>query len=142
MSLCLALLLAVVAIDWWHGWKPFTHPFQMPGNQWKRVSTIYSQRRRSTLCPGSIVDARESRRAPCSAALSTAANRAPVPRPRRCLLPSISSMKAMYSEGIVDAPNGRLTAGVRAIWISHSFRHYQHLPDRCRWFDVRRRDLA
>jgi hypothetical protein len=30
MSLCLALLLAVVAINWWHGWKPFTHPFQMP----------------------------------------------------------------------------------------------------------------
>jgi hypothetical protein len=60
MSLCLALLLAVVAIDWWHGWKPFTHPFQMPGNQWlKRLSAIHSQRRRSTLCPGSIVDARE-----------------------------------------------------------------------------------
>jgi hypothetical protein len=46
MSLCLALLLAVVAIDWWHGWKPFTHPFQMPGNQWlKRLSAIHSQRR-------------------------------------------------------------------------------------------------
>ena len=60
MSLCLALLLAVIAIDWWQGWKPFTHPFQMPGNQWlKRLSTIRSQRRRSTLCPGSIVDARE-----------------------------------------------------------------------------------
>jgi len=43
MSLCLALLLAVVAIDWWHGWTPFTHPFQMPGNQWpKRDSTIHS----------------------------------------------------------------------------------------------------
>jgi hypothetical protein len=24
MSFCLALLLAVVAINWWHGWKPFT----------------------------------------------------------------------------------------------------------------------
>jgi hypothetical protein len=60
MSLCLALLLAVVAIDWWHGWKPFTRPFQMPENQWlKRLSTIHSQRRRSTFCPGSIVDARE-----------------------------------------------------------------------------------
>ena len=58
MSLCLALLLAVIAIDWWQGWKPFTHPFQMPGNQWlKRLSTIRSQRRRSSLCPGSIVDA-------------------------------------------------------------------------------------
>jgi hypothetical protein len=46
MSLCLALLLAVVAIDWWHGWKPFTHSFQMPGNQWlKRLSAIHSQRR-------------------------------------------------------------------------------------------------
>jgi len=22
MSLCLALLLAVVAINWWHGWEP------------------------------------------------------------------------------------------------------------------------
>jgi hypothetical protein len=30
MSLCLALFLAAVAINWWHGWKPFTHPFQMP----------------------------------------------------------------------------------------------------------------
>jgi len=60
MSLCLALLLAVIAIDWWQGWKPFTHPFQMPGNQWLNcLSTIRSQRRRSTLCPGSIVDARE-----------------------------------------------------------------------------------
>jgi hypothetical protein len=51
MSLCLALLLAVVAIDWWHGWKPFTHPLQMPGNQWlrnqwlKRLSALHSQRR-------------------------------------------------------------------------------------------------
>jgi hypothetical protein len=43
MSLCLALLLAVVAINWWCGWKPFTHPFQMPGNQWlKRLSTPQS----------------------------------------------------------------------------------------------------
>ena len=32
MSLCLALLLAVVAINWWQGWKPFKHPLQMPGN--------------------------------------------------------------------------------------------------------------
>jgi hypothetical protein len=32
MSLCLALLLAAVAIDWWQGWKPFKHPFQMPGS--------------------------------------------------------------------------------------------------------------
>jgi hypothetical protein len=46
MSLCLMLLLAVIAINWWHGWKPFTHPFQMPGDQWlKRPSTIHSQRR-------------------------------------------------------------------------------------------------
>jgi hypothetical protein len=30
MSLCLALLLVVIAINWWHGWKPFKHPFQMP----------------------------------------------------------------------------------------------------------------
>ena len=32
MSLCLALLLAVIAINWWQGWKPFKHPLQMPGN--------------------------------------------------------------------------------------------------------------
>jgi hypothetical protein len=33
MSLCLALLLAAIAIDWWQGWKPFKHPFQMPGRR-------------------------------------------------------------------------------------------------------------
>jgi len=39
MSLCLALLLAAIAIDWWNGWKPFTRPFQMPENLWlKRFS--------------------------------------------------------------------------------------------------------
>jgi hypothetical protein len=60
MSLCLMLLLAVIAMNWWHGWKPFAHPFQMPGDQWlKRLSTIHSQRRRSASSPGSIVDARE-----------------------------------------------------------------------------------
>ena len=32
MSLCLALLLGVIAINWWQGWKPFKHPLQMPGN--------------------------------------------------------------------------------------------------------------
>ena len=58
MSLCLALLLTVVAINWWHGWKPFTQPFQMPGNQWlKRLSTPHRQRRRSSR--RSVVDARE-----------------------------------------------------------------------------------
>src|SRR5258708_23153355 len=31
MSLCLALLLAVVAINWSCGCKPFTPPFPMPG---------------------------------------------------------------------------------------------------------------
>ena len=31
MSLCLALLFAVIAINWWQGWKPFKHPLQMPG---------------------------------------------------------------------------------------------------------------
>ena len=30
MSLCLALLLAAIGIDWWNGWKPFTSPFQTP----------------------------------------------------------------------------------------------------------------
>jgi hypothetical protein len=58
MSLCLALLLAAIAIDWWNGWKPFTRPFQMPENLWlKRFSTIHSKRRRSS--PRSVVDARE-----------------------------------------------------------------------------------
>jgi hypothetical protein len=72
MSLCLALLLAVVAINWWHGWKPFTHPFQMPGNQsLKRLSIIHGRRLRSR--PRSIVDA------------PTAGNRTLVPRPPRCL---------------------------------------------------------
>jgi hypothetical protein len=43
MSLCLALLLAAVAIDWWQGWKPFKYPFQMPGKPWlTRLSTIRS----------------------------------------------------------------------------------------------------
>jgi hypothetical protein len=56
MSLCLALLLTIVAINRWHGWKPFTHPFQMQGNQWlKRLSIIHSRRRRSN--PRSIVGA-------------------------------------------------------------------------------------
>ena len=60
MSLCLALLLAAIAINWWNGWKPFTHPFQMPGHPWlKRPSTIHSKRWRSTPCPRPIVDARE-----------------------------------------------------------------------------------
>jgi hypothetical protein len=58
MSLCLALLLAAIAINWWQGWKPFRHRFQMPGEAWlTRLSTIHSQRRRSS--PRSIVDARE-----------------------------------------------------------------------------------
>jgi hypothetical protein len=58
MSLCLALLLAAIAIDWWQGWTPFKTPFQMPGKAWlTRVSTNHSQRRRSS--PRSIVDARE-----------------------------------------------------------------------------------
>jgi hypothetical protein len=57
MSLCLALLLTVIAIDWWQGWKPFKHPFQMPGNvRLTRLSTLHSQRRRSS---PPIVDARE-----------------------------------------------------------------------------------
>ena len=70
MSLCLMLLLAVIAINWWHGWKPFTHRFQMPGDQWlKRLSTIHSQRRRSTRAPDRS-STRESRRAWSSAALT------------------------------------------------------------------------
>jgi hypothetical protein len=72
MSLCLALLLAAIAIDWWQGWKPFKHPFQMPGEAWlTRLSTIHSQRRRSS--PRS--PKRESRRAPSSAALTNAHHR-------------------------------------------------------------------
>jgi hypothetical protein len=60
MSLCLALLLAVIAINWWQGWEPFKHPLQMPWNvRLTRLSTIHSQRRRSTSCPGPIVGARE-----------------------------------------------------------------------------------
>jgi hypothetical protein len=58
MSLCLALLLAAIAINWWQGWEPFKHPFQIPGNlRPTRLSTLHSQRRRSR--PQSIVDARE-----------------------------------------------------------------------------------
>jgi hypothetical protein len=58
MSLCLALLLAAIAIDWWQGWKPFKYPFQMPGNaRLTRLSTLHSQRRRSS--SPSIVEARE-----------------------------------------------------------------------------------
>ena len=60
MSLCLALLLAVIAINWWQGWQPFKHPLQMPGNvRPTRLLTLYSMRRRSALCPGSIAGARE-----------------------------------------------------------------------------------
>jgi hypothetical protein len=58
MSLCLALLLAAIAINWWQGWKPFKHPFQQPGKAWLTgLSTLHSQRRRSRA--PSIVDARE-----------------------------------------------------------------------------------
>jgi hypothetical protein len=57
MSLCLALLLAAIAIDWWQGWKPFKTPFQMPGNvRLTGLPTFHSQRRRSS---PPIVDARE-----------------------------------------------------------------------------------
>jgi hypothetical protein len=60
MSPCLALLLTAIAINWWNGWKPFTHPFQMPGYPWlKQPPTIHSKRWRSTPCPRPIVDARE-----------------------------------------------------------------------------------
>ena len=46
----------------------FTHPFQMPGNQWlKRLSIIHRRRRRSSPDRSSM---RESRRAPSSAALT------------------------------------------------------------------------
>jgi hypothetical protein len=50
MSLCLALLLAAIAINWWQGWEPFKHPFQMlPGNARRtRLATLHSQRRRSS----------------------------------------------------------------------------------------------
>jgi hypothetical protein len=30
MSLCLALLLVAIGINWWSGWEPFTDPFQTP----------------------------------------------------------------------------------------------------------------
>jgi hypothetical protein len=56
MSLCLALLLAAVAINWWQGWQPFKYPFQLPGNaRLTRLSTLHSQRRRSSR--RSVVDA-------------------------------------------------------------------------------------
>jgi hypothetical protein len=58
MSLCLALLLAAIAINWWQGWEPFKQPFQMPGKaRLTGLSILHSQRRRSS--PRSIVDARE-----------------------------------------------------------------------------------
>jgi hypothetical protein len=58
MSLCLALLLGVIAINWWQGWKPFKHPLQMPGNvRPTRLSALHSQRWRSSR--RSVVDARE-----------------------------------------------------------------------------------
>ncbi len=66
MSLCLALLLAVIAINWWQGWKPFKHSFQMPGNvRLTRISTPHSQRRRSSR--RSVVDAREPPSTPSAA---------------------------------------------------------------------------
>jgi hypothetical protein len=30
MSLCLALLLVAIGINWWNGWEPFTYPLQTP----------------------------------------------------------------------------------------------------------------
>jgi hypothetical protein len=66
MSLCLALLLAAIAIDWWQGWEPFKHPFQMPGSaRLTGHSTLHSQRRRSNR--RSVADAREPPSAPSAA---------------------------------------------------------------------------
>jgi hypothetical protein len=65
MSLCLALLLAVVAINWWQGWKPFKYPFQIPGMCGQRLSTLHSQHRRSSR--RSVVDAREPPSTPSAA---------------------------------------------------------------------------
>ena len=100
MSLCLALLLAVVAINWWHGWKPFTQPFQMPGNQWlKRLSTPHSQRRRSSR--RLVVDAREPPSSP-SAALTNSRGKDFRAASTKVPPPSISLMTAVNREGMVD----------------------------------------
>jgi hypothetical protein len=75
MSLCLALLLAAIAINWWQGWTPFKHPFQLPGNlRLTRLSTLHSQRRRSNR--RSVVGAREPPSTP-SAALTKRADLCP-----------------------------------------------------------------
>jgi hypothetical protein len=63
MSLCLALLLAVVAIDWWHGWKPFTRPFQMPENQWLKRLQPFTASAGDRPCAPDRSSTRESRRA-------------------------------------------------------------------------------
>jgi hypothetical protein len=102
MSLCLALLLAAIAINWWNGWKPFTHPFQMPRNPWlRRPSNIHSKRRRSTPGPRPIVDARE----PPSTLLGGSRR----PTNHEVSSHSISLVKAANSEGMVDTSDRRLT---------------------------------
>ena len=109
MSLCLALLLAAIAINWWNGWKPFTHPFQMPRNPWlRRPSNIHSKRRRSTPGPRPIVDAREPPSSP-SAALTNSRGKDFRAASTKVPPPSISLMTAVNSEGMADTSYGRLT---------------------------------
>lgn len=71
MSLCLALLLAVIAINWWQGWKPFKHPFQMPG---ARLNTFQPFTASAGDRAPDRSSMRESRRAPSSAALTKQAD--------------------------------------------------------------------
>jgi hypothetical protein len=57
MSLCLALLLAVIAIDWWQGWQPFNHPFQMPGKA--RLTGLFNHSQPAPAIEPQIAEARE-----------------------------------------------------------------------------------
>jgi len=107
MSLCLALLLAVIAINWWQGWKPFKHPLQMPGNvRPTRLSTLHSQRRLSSR--RLVVDAREPPSSP-SAALTNSRGKDFRAASTKVPPPSISLMTAVNSEGMADTSYGRLT---------------------------------
>ena len=85
MSLCLALLFAVIAINWWQGWKPFKHPLQMPGNV--RLTRLFNLSQ-----PAQAIEPPIGRRcARAAERLLGGSHQQPWigfrPRPRRCLRP-------------------------------------------------------
>ena len=118
MSLCLALLLAVIAINWWQGWKPFKHPLQMPGNV--RLTRLFNLSQ-----PAQAIE--QSRRAPPRRLSPTAVDRLQAAS-AKVSPSSISLMMAVKHGHYFLWPAHR--QALRAIWVSHTFRHYRRLPDR------------